>query len=90
MQYSYNSHHSGTFSVGSVGIEDVDCLGGGFTYVSGRGFPPPYDDVNDVVQVRCASPELEQWITQQIEGFSSSLCQQSPDRCRSGRVCMLS
>lgn len=36
--------------------------------------------------MRCASFELDQWITQQIEGFSLSLCQQSPNSCRSGRV----
>jgi len=34
--------------------------------------------------VRCASPDLDQWLTQQIEGFSSSLCQQGTTR--SGKV----
>lgn len=67
-KYSYSSHHSGTFSVGSVGLEDVDCLASaGFTYV------------------RCASQELDQALTQEIEGFSSTLCQQS-SRCRSGKL----
>lgn len=35
--------------------------------------------------MRCASQELDQALTKDIEAFSSSLCQQSP-RCRVGRV----
>ena len=34
MQYHYSSQHSGTFSVGVVGVEDVDLSGLDFTYVS--------------------------------------------------------
>ena len=34
--------------------------------------------------MRCASHELDQWLNQQIEGFSSSLCQH--DSPKSGKV----
>ncbi len=34
LQYTYSSHQSGTFSVGTVGTEDVDCSTLDFTYVS--------------------------------------------------------
>ncbi len=36
LQYTYSSHQSGTFSVGTVGTEDVDCSTLDFTYVSLR------------------------------------------------------
>jgi autophagy-related protein 101 len=66
LQYSYSSQHSGTFSVGVVGMEDVDLSSSNFTYV------------------RCASRELDQWLNQQIEGFSSSLSQ--PGSPQSGKI----
>ena len=34
VQYSYSSQHSGTFSVGVIGMEDVDLSSLNFTYVS--------------------------------------------------------
>ena len=33
MKYSYANPSSGTFSVGTVGVEDVDCTSFDFTYV---------------------------------------------------------
>ena len=38
LQYSYSSQHSGTFSVGVVGMEDVDLSSLNFTYVSAISF----------------------------------------------------
>lgn len=53
--------------MGSVGVEDVDCLAGRFTYV------------------KCGSQELDLALTQDIEAFAASLCQQS-SKCRSGKL----
>ncbi|CAI8026979.1 Autophagy-related protein 101 [Geodia barretti] len=65
-KYEYSSRHSGTFSVGVVGMEDVDLSTLDFTYV------------------RCTSRELDQWLSQQIEGLPSSLCQ--PDSPKTGKI----
>ena len=67
LKYTYSRQDSGTFSVGSIGVEDSDCPSLEFTYV------------------RLAADDLDHWLSGEIHGFASSLCQQGVEHT-SGKV----
>jgi autophagy-related protein 101 len=66
-KYNYNLRNPGTFSVGSMGIEDTDCTSMDFTYVKASG------------------EDMDHWLSGEVHGFASSLCQQGLDT-RIGKV----
>jgi autophagy-related protein 101 len=66
-KYNYNLRNPGTFSVGSMGIEDTDCTSMDFTYVKASG------------------EDMDHWLSGEVHGFASSLCQQGLDT-RIGKI----
>ncbi len=84
IQYSYSVHHSGTFSVGTVGTEDIDCSTVDFTYVSVLIVYSLFLCMG--VQVRCNSTQLETNLTTQLDGLTASLCYQQPGAPPTGKV----